>query len=226
MRIFVTGATGFIGRALIPRLQREGHSVVAWVRSEARARGLLGAAVEVSIQGKVPPMRRVSSRRFVWAAAPCGRRDGFRGFLPFQQRDVHPRQDVGPGSIFRRDNPSGLRQHLILATLRALLAKRPPQRLGFMFIHTGRELPHGKSSQLLVGVSAKLRRERVHQDVSPPIIRNHCGDRQSCDETTEHIERSCPLSNTLHRVGRQRIQQGHDGRLCNVHSIEPLNKRR
>ncbi len=47
MRVFVTGATGFIGRALIPRLQREGHSVVTWARSEARARGLLGAAVEI-----------------------------------------------------------------------------------------------------------------------------------------------------------------------------------
>ena len=47
MRVFVTGATGFIGRALIPRLQRDGHAVVAWVRSPARARGLLGADVEI-----------------------------------------------------------------------------------------------------------------------------------------------------------------------------------
>src|SRR4051794_24941797 len=47
MRVFVTGATGFIGRALIPRLQREGHSVIAWVRSPARARGQLGADVEL-----------------------------------------------------------------------------------------------------------------------------------------------------------------------------------
>ena len=47
MRVFVTGATGFIGRALIPRLQRDGHDVVAWVRSPARARGLLGADVEL-----------------------------------------------------------------------------------------------------------------------------------------------------------------------------------
>ena len=47
MQVLVTGATGFIGRALIPLLQREGHSVVAWVRSEARARSLLGAEVEM-----------------------------------------------------------------------------------------------------------------------------------------------------------------------------------
>lgn len=47
MQVLVTGATGFIGRALIPLLQREGHSVVAWVRSEARARSLLGAEVEI-----------------------------------------------------------------------------------------------------------------------------------------------------------------------------------
>jgi hypothetical protein len=47
MRILVTGATGFIGRALVPRLQRDGHAIVAWVRSETRALALLGADVGV-----------------------------------------------------------------------------------------------------------------------------------------------------------------------------------
>ena len=54
MRVFVTGATGFIGRALIPRLQRDGHSVVAWVRSETSARSLLGAEVEIASAGARP----------------------------------------------------------------------------------------------------------------------------------------------------------------------------
>lgn len=47
MRICVTGATGFIGRALVPALQRDGHTVVVWARSPERARARLGAEVEV-----------------------------------------------------------------------------------------------------------------------------------------------------------------------------------
>lgn len=47
MRILITGATGFIGRALVPRLQRDGHSVAVWARSDARALALLGADVDV-----------------------------------------------------------------------------------------------------------------------------------------------------------------------------------
>jgi uncharacterized protein len=47
VRVLVTGATGFIGRALVPRLQRNGHSVVAWARSDTRAMSLLGADIDV-----------------------------------------------------------------------------------------------------------------------------------------------------------------------------------
>lgn len=46
MRIFVMGATGFIGRALVLRLRRDGHDVAAWARSP-RNRDKLGAEVEL-----------------------------------------------------------------------------------------------------------------------------------------------------------------------------------
>jgi len=47
LRVLIAGATGFIGRALVPRLQCDGHAVVAWVRSETRALDLLGADVDI-----------------------------------------------------------------------------------------------------------------------------------------------------------------------------------
>lgn len=48
MHVLVTGATGFVGRALILRLLREGHRVRALVRAPARAADLLGAEVELA----------------------------------------------------------------------------------------------------------------------------------------------------------------------------------
>ena len=46
MRVLITGATGFVGRALVPALQRDGHTVVVWARDAARARARLGADIE------------------------------------------------------------------------------------------------------------------------------------------------------------------------------------
>ena len=47
MQIFITGATGFVGHSLVPRLLRGGHSLRAWVRSPERAATQLGPQVEL-----------------------------------------------------------------------------------------------------------------------------------------------------------------------------------
>ncbi len=47
MNIFLTGATGFVGRALVQRLEREGHRLSAWVRDPEKARALLGPQIKL-----------------------------------------------------------------------------------------------------------------------------------------------------------------------------------
>jgi nucleoside-diphosphate-sugar epimerase len=49
MKVFVTGATGAIGRPFVGQLQAAGHEVVAMTRSEDRAAGLRVAGVEAIV---------------------------------------------------------------------------------------------------------------------------------------------------------------------------------
>jgi nucleoside-diphosphate-sugar epimerase len=49
MRVFVAGATGVIGRVLVPMLREAGHEVVGMTRSDERAAELRGQGVEAAV---------------------------------------------------------------------------------------------------------------------------------------------------------------------------------
>ncbi len=64
MRVFITGATGWVGSALVPDLIAAGHQVIGLVRSEQKAEALraMGAEPSARLAGDVETLKQAASQ--------------------------------------------------------------------------------------------------------------------------------------------------------------------
>ena len=90
MKVFVAGASGAIGRQLVPLLIAAGHEVVAGDRQPRGARAIdgLGATVVVDRRARPPLARRGDSRRRARGGRPPDDRARRGGRLPQLRRGV------------------------------------------------------------------------------------------------------------------------------------------
>jgi len=87
MRVFLTGATGFIGSHIIPELLGRGHQVLGLTRSEAGARQLEAAAVDVHRGDLEKPETLASGVAEADAVIHCAFDHNFANFFENTRKD-------------------------------------------------------------------------------------------------------------------------------------------
>ena len=109
MRVFLTGATGFIGSALVPELINAGHKVLGLTRSDPGAQSLIAAGAEVhrgtledpaSLQSGAARSGRRNSLRFRCSA--LFRRKQLLKFLEVCKKDQRAVESLGAALLRSR----------------------------------------------------------------------------------------------------------------------------
>jgi nucleoside-diphosphate-sugar epimerase len=95
MRVFLTGATGFIGSHIIPELLNAGHRVLGLARSEAGARQLEAAGADVHRGDLELPETLASGAAAADAVIHCAFDHNFETFFENTKKDAHNIAAIG-----------------------------------------------------------------------------------------------------------------------------------
>jgi nucleoside-diphosphate-sugar epimerase len=99
MRIFLTGATGFIGSKIIPELIQAGHGVLGLTRSDAGAKQLTAAGAEVHRGDLEDPTTLRRGAEKADAVIHCAFDHGFSRFVENCQKDKRNIEAMGEALV-------------------------------------------------------------------------------------------------------------------------------
>jgi nucleoside-diphosphate-sugar epimerase len=99
MRIFLTGATGFIGSKIIPELMQAGHQVVGLTRSDAGAKQLTAAGAEVHRGDLEDPASLRRGAEKADAVIHCAFDHDFSRFVENCQKDKRNIEAIGEALV-------------------------------------------------------------------------------------------------------------------------------